>query len=579
MSKPKAYSYTRMSTLEQLKGDSRRRQFALTQRYALENGLEIVDRFDDWGVSAFRGRNAALGALNEFKARVESGEIARGSYLIVESMDRLSRDKVINALSLLTDIVSKGIILVTLDDNQVYSEQTIGNESYRLIVALASMSRAHEESRRKSNLLGEAWGEKKRLARQDGVVATRKVPGWLSVSDDGRKVEEIPCRAEVVREIFTLSRDGYGAYSICRRLNERGEPVWSTRKHAVWRESYIKKMLKSRTVLGEYQPHRIIHQESGERQRTPDGSAIAGYYPAVVSNELFIEANAAVDKRRIVGRGRKGASYANLFSGLLRCSCGAGYRYIDKGDPPKGGRYLQCSVAHQKGGCKVKAVQYDFVEFILLSFIESLDVERVLGGERRSKRLTERRSLLGDLIAKRDESEAKLRRIVEAITSGQGLASKILVIELDRLEREHENLIAEIDEVEREIGDLIQIDPEKRRLVIDELLAKLRAKDAPEVALTRRALVGELQRMLKKVVIKPNVRVAWEVADADASWMETYKVRSMAGLEKLCRELAFELVLVYQNGDTVVVDAMEGPYFKSKGRLKVKDWSYLNDAR
>jgi len=538
--------------------------------------LEIVDRFDDWGISAFRGRNAALGALKTFKSRVDAGEIARGSYLIVESMDRLSRDKVINALSLLTDIVSKGIVLVTLDDKQVYSEQTIGQESYRLIVALASMSRAHEESRRKSSLLGEAWGEKRRLARQDGVVATRKVPGWLVVSKEGL-IEEIPHRVEVVREIFTLSRDGWGAFSICRRLNERREPVWSTRKHAVWRDSYIKKMLKSRTVLGEYQPHRIIHDESGERLRQPDGECIAGYYPAVVSKDLFQEANAAVEKRRVVGRGRKGVSYANLFSGLLRCSCGAGYRYLDKGKPPKGGKYLQCSVAYQKGACGVKAIRYELVELLLLSYIESLDVERVLGGERRNQRLADQRTLLANLVGERDELGAKINRVVGAISSGEGLATKTLMTELDRVEKEYERRIVGIGNAELEIAELTQIDPKKRRQVIDELLAKLQAKDAPEVDVTRRALVGELQRMLQKVVVKPNVRIAWEIADSDLGWKKTYSVKTMAGLEKLCRDLSFELVLVYQNGDTAAIDALDGPYFKSKGRLNFKNWNYLND--
>ena len=77
-----------MSTPEQITGDSLRRQIAAADAYALRKGLEIEQRFDDIGVSGFRGKNAQIGALKNFLEQVESGKIAQGSYLIVESIDR-----------------------------------------------------------------------------------------------------------------------------------------------------------------------------------------------------------------------------------------------------------------------------------------------------------------------------------------------------------------------------------------------------------------------------------------------------------------------------------------------------------
>ncbi len=88
----KAYSYLRFSTPEQEKGDSKRRQMDLARRYADAQGLDLDETltFHDLGVSAFRGSNldAALGA---FKSAVTDGRVPRGSYLLVESLDRLSR--------------------------------------------------------------------------------------------------------------------------------------------------------------------------------------------------------------------------------------------------------------------------------------------------------------------------------------------------------------------------------------------------------------------------------------------------------------------------------------------------------
>src|SRR5215467_1963131 len=89
----RAYSYIRFSTPEQAKGDSLRRQTELSERYAREHGLTLDDKltFRDLGKSAFRGKNAQEGELGDFIKAVEDGRIKRGSYLLVENLDRLSR--------------------------------------------------------------------------------------------------------------------------------------------------------------------------------------------------------------------------------------------------------------------------------------------------------------------------------------------------------------------------------------------------------------------------------------------------------------------------------------------------------
>jgi hypothetical protein len=55
-SRPKAYSYIRMSTDLQLKGDSLRRQLEKSTVYAEENDLDLVDesRLQDIGISPAR---------------------------------------------------------------------------------------------------------------------------------------------------------------------------------------------------------------------------------------------------------------------------------------------------------------------------------------------------------------------------------------------------------------------------------------------------------------------------------------------------------------------------------------------
>jgi DNA invertase Pin-like site-specific DNA recombinase len=118
--RPKAYSYLRFSTPEQAKGDSKRRQWDAAVKYAATHGLELDNKltFQDMGVSAFRGANAATGSLRAFLEAVESGEVPQGSYLLVESLDRISRDAVYVAQGLLANIVSSGVIVVSLMDGR-----------------------------------------------------------------------------------------------------------------------------------------------------------------------------------------------------------------------------------------------------------------------------------------------------------------------------------------------------------------------------------------------------------------------------------------------------------------------------
>src|SRR5688572_8784897 len=109
-SRPKAYSYVRMSTEGQLQGDSLRRQLERSKEYAAEQGLDLDERtFSDIGVSAYRGKNLKQGALSRFLEAVRSKKITAGSYLLVESLDRFSRDEVASAHSEFMQLIKAGI--------------------------------------------------------------------------------------------------------------------------------------------------------------------------------------------------------------------------------------------------------------------------------------------------------------------------------------------------------------------------------------------------------------------------------------------------------------------------------------
>ncbi|MCZ2341516.1 MAG: hypothetical protein LC104_06930 [Bacteroidales bacterium] len=57
--------------------------------------------------------NASTGALKGFLDACKSGRVRPGSYLILENLDRLSKDEIVEAAMLFLNILKKNITLVT----------------------------------------------------------------------------------------------------------------------------------------------------------------------------------------------------------------------------------------------------------------------------------------------------------------------------------------------------------------------------------------------------------------------------------------------------------------------------------
>lgn len=98
--KPRPFSYLRMSSAAQLAGDSLRRQTQAAREYADKHGLELQeeDQLRDLGVSGFRGDHLAEDAgLGGFIAAVRSGRVTHGSVLLIEDLDRLSRQAILKS--------------------------------------------------------------------------------------------------------------------------------------------------------------------------------------------------------------------------------------------------------------------------------------------------------------------------------------------------------------------------------------------------------------------------------------------------------------------------------------------------
>jgi DNA invertase Pin-like site-specific DNA recombinase len=320
---PLAYSYLRFSSPEQAKGDSIRRQTEDTDAWCQRNNAQLDTSLSlrDEGVSAFKGKNREnpdVHALAQFLAFVKSGRVPAGSYLVLENLDRLSREEVVPAVNLFTGLLLAGVKVVQLNPGEVI--YTAKADMGQIMLAVCELSRGHSESAMKSDRVGKAWANKRKNA--ETKLVTRRVPGWMKRDADGRAVLDDkgwpvldPTGAATIRRVYALAGDGLGVGVIAKKLNAEGVPVLGRTtlkgRPVLWSETVVYHLLTTRTVLGEYQRH-----TGRNSARRPAGDPIADYYPRVIPDDDWHRVQGALKVRKKVGSGRRG-THVNLFAGLL----------------------------------------------------------------------------------------------------------------------------------------------------------------------------------------------------------------------------------------------------------------------
>ncbi len=427
---PKAYSYLRFSTPEQARGDSYRRQTALAEEYALRHGLDLDDRltFRDLGVSAYRGRNVAEGRLADFLDGVRSGDIERGSFLLVESLDRISRQTARKALRTLESIVEEGVTVVTLSDGKQYTEESLDADPMALIMSILIFARANEESTTKARRLKAAWENKRKSVGKKPLTA--RTPAWITLTN-GKLVAD-PRKAAVVRRVFSMAAKGIGQEAIARKLNADGVRTFGKAKH--WQKSYVAKLIGNPAVVGDLVPH-VIDYTSGRKTRKPL-EPVPGYFPPVIDRDTFnalqrppVALTGSADGSLNGTTRRPKGMIRNMLAGLARCPvCGGTMTRVMKGNGVKGGRpKLVCAKAKAGGGCQYRAVDLGRVEEAILDNLDYLLGSMPSGSRGLDKAISDTETALSVL---RDQA-AELAEEIASGNRSEAVRVKLATIEAE----------------------------------------------------------------------------------------------------------------------------------------------------
>jgi len=493
------YSYIRFSSKKQEHGDSFRRQTKLADKWIAKNNHTLADSFLDPGVSAYRGKHTHKKALSRFLAFVEEGTIKKGSILLIESLDRLSREGVYDAYALFLQILNSGIKIAVLRPFEMVYDRRKSDDFISILMPIISFYLAHLESKQKSDRVGSAWEDKRALASKTKPISRRR-PSWLDW--DGEKFVINKAAAEAVRYIYQACIDGAGGRVILEGLNKRYKPIGRSKK---WNGSFIQKVLNDRAVIGEWQPHSFTE----EGQRVPVGKVIKDYYPAIIDEGTFFRAQQSKAQRYKQRSPSEG--FINLFAGLTYCAVDGQKMHLTRSRATRsnGETYTQrrlASYGHNRkltGACNITFDYHSFETYLLwlLWEVDPADLKPSRVGPTKNKieskereleavkgRIRDIRAVLVDV-----ESKEPLQTTFDALSELGALETQ-LSEELDALNAEAHSSDVGADEYKTLIHHLAEAEGEDFqaiRLKLRSIIARLidRIDCTPERANNRRVTV------------------------------------------------------------------------------------------
>jgi DNA invertase Pin-like site-specific DNA recombinase len=307
----KSYSYQRFSSIKQREGDSLTRQTTAAKQFSIQHGLTLTETFKDEGVSSFKGKNFSNeSALSAFLKLVESGVIEPGSVLILENMDRLSRQSIIPCMTKFLEIINMGVSIGVISQNKILDTKSITENPMELMLVLVEFARANNESETKSTRIkSKITGKIERVKKGEKVWFGVQKPSWIIGFRDGEFIVDFE-KVKLVKDIFARYLAGHSSSRIANDLNKSKTPTLrvfkkTDRKKGIWTNSTVAGLLQNKNCIGWFKIN---------------GTETEDYFPAIIDHKVF---QLAQQKLAFNVKNRGGSKYGlvrNLFKGLLTCS-------------------------------------------------------------------------------------------------------------------------------------------------------------------------------------------------------------------------------------------------------------------
>jgi DNA invertase Pin-like site-specific DNA recombinase len=249
--KYQAISYLRYSSKGQARGDSERRQEESFNQWLHHNSDKYVpyEPFRDLGKSGYSGGHLAKdGSLGKLLQQAKEGIFVTGDLLVVEAVDRLTRLEPLEALELFKQILSTGLSILTLEDNQTYTIESLNSNSFSLITLVIKSQASHEYSKRLGARVKSAH-ERKRINAEAGESSKVVSAPWLK---NGKIHNPIALLALKAIEMYL---EGYGtraiAIEITKQIKESEDSVKARYKKPIDART-IRRWLENPALIGNW---------------------------------------------------------------------------------------------------------------------------------------------------------------------------------------------------------------------------------------------------------------------------------------------------------------------------------------
>lgn len=335
------------------------------------------------------------------------------------------------------------------------------------------------------------------LSVQNGNFIGQRPPyGYRKIQiKDGKKkyhtLEPFPDEAKVVKMVFEMYASGTNAHQIARTLNGLGIPAPAGKQ---WSASSVKPMVTNDHYIGMVHWNRrktVKIIEDGEvietRPRHKEYMVYPGKHPAIIDQPLW---DAVQDIRGKLPPVKERARYANVFSGLVYCQCGAAMsrrQYMKDGTQRSSPRLLclnqtQCGTA----SCTVEEMSTEIVK-VLKNAIADVDLKIKQSDSDAMILQQQRIDLLKKRIAELDRQEVSLW---DKYTQ-EAMPKHIFDQLKEKVCSERKEAQQALQQAQEAVPK--RVDYEQRRSTLHAALELLQTPDAP---------VRELNLLLKRCIEK-----------------------------------------------------------------------------
>jgi hypothetical protein len=402
-----------------------------------------VDLPPDRGVSAFRitdadsqqAANFHNGNLGEFLAKVQAGAIKIGSVLILERLDRFSRNYWDLVYPTWLNLLQSGVEIYSCVSHTHYTIETIRQNPMLAGMALLELANANEYSAGMSKRIGKAFS----LRLQQAATGQKlNLGGWQPkwVDFHGKKGQSgtftLNAHSITIKRIVSEYLNGHSMYHIVKCLIRDKVP---TLQGGNWSQGTIAKLLRHDSLIGD---------------KTIKQFVLKRYYPPLITDEEYKQVKARLaDNKEKRGGGAGSDRVANLFRNRCKCAvCGGSVCTQHNVYFCCGRRLDKCESKHS---VKIANIEADF---FLLFLKESPAV--LLG-----KQTTKHNGTISNLKANVADIEAEIDKIT-ALTKKLSISQ--LETKLTALVKQRDNAAKEL-----EAANMVMLSNTNAPAVFDEI--------------------------------------------------------------------------------------------------------------